>query len=308
MKARAAELFAGIAESEFGKDVEPINTLYSKVQALVLPHGDPRENKLKLQDEQDARQAERERKANPKREITLRPQRKGGVTKDETLERIMEFVTALRTIEILGQVLRNEATARKVPEMLEITRQVFRLGRRVLGFLFAVATAQLEKLIGNLEEHYRQRMPKAKADDVVDEVSRHLFNLYTFAAFAVVKHVASAVSERNLKEVFRQLVDGDPNLANRIYKLAIDLETCGSRLPLRDAEDLNNELSGVARSKNKRAINNNLAHTVVRALVVDYLHLNHVPREQVQTLCQKLNIELPPRATDPSIKRLPPPK
>ena len=308
MTTRAAELFADAPETDLVKDVGAINGLYDKVQALILPHGDPQQHQLALKEHQDDRRAELASKAKPNREVRLRPPEDDRAARDKTFAKVMEIVTAMRTIEILGQVLRNEATVRKVSAMLEITGQVFRLGRRLLGFIFSLPSEQnLEKMICNLEEHYRHRMPKAKADVLVNEVSRHLFNVYTFAAFGVVKHVAAAVGERNLREVFRQLVAADPNLANRVYKLAIDLESLSS-LPLQDVEALNNELTGAKRAKGHKTTSyNNLAHTLVRALVVDYLYLNHVPRAQAQALCQKLHIEVPAAVNDMTIKRLPPP-
>ncbi len=73
-------------------------------------------------------------------------------------------------------------------------------------------------------------------------------------------------------------------------------------------EALNDELSGKSTRRGGTRAFNNLAHMVVRALVVDYLYLNHVPRSKVQALCQKLNIEVPVAVHDQTTKRLPPPK
>jgi hypothetical protein len=308
MTNRAAELFADSKESDFITDVEPINNLYKKAQALILPHGDPQLNKIAIQNDHDEKKAERDSKNLPGREIRLRQSPEEREASNQKVGKVMEMVTATRTIEILGQVLRNAAIGRKVPAMLEITKQVFSLGRRQLNFLFTLAGGKsLETMITSLEEHYRQRMPRAKAEEVVNEVSRHLFNLYAFVGFALVKQVAVAVGDKNLREVFRRLVEGDPNLANRIYKLGIDLET-SSRLPTQDVETLNDELSGKSKRPGNKPTFNNLAHMVVRALVVDYLYLNHVPRKQVQELCQKLNIQVPGLVHDQTAKRLPPPK
>ncbi len=307
MTGRAAELFADSKETDFVTDVQPINNLYQKVQALILPHGDPRQHKIALQDHEDQRKAERDGQQRPRREVRLRRTPEERARREREIGKIMEIVTATRTIEILGQVLRNAATGRKAGAMLEITKQVFNVGRRLLGYLFSIGGAQLETTIAGLEEHYRHRMPKANVEDLVGEVSTHLFNLYTFVAFAIVKHVALAVGDRNLREVFRQLVEADPNLANRIYKLGIDLETA-PKPPITDMESLNDELSGKSKRKGVPRTYNNIAHTVVRALVVEYMYLNHVPREKQQEICQKMRIETPARAADHNTKRLPPPK
>lgn len=307
MTSRAARLFEGWNETDFATDVEQINKLYDKDQPLILPAGDPHKNRLAVADEQDEHLAERDCKIEPRREVSLRPQRDDRQRQDVAYHSVMELSAATRTIEILGQVLRNEATGRKLPEMVQITEQVFKLGRRMLGFLFNGAGDRLPTLLERFQAHYRHRMPDAKDDDVASEASRHLFNLYLFGAFAIVKHVAIAVGEPNLAEVFRQIVENEPSLPNRIYKLAIELETLGGKLPLRDAEELSMELSGKFKSKSAggKKSHNNLANTLVRALVVDHLFLNYMPRQQVQALCEKMNIDLPAAAYDPAKKRLP---
>ena len=307
MTARSGHLFETWKETDFASDVEQINRLYNKDQPLILPAGDPHKNRLVFADQQDEHLAARDCRIQPKREVSLRPQRDDPQRQDVAYRSVMELSAATRTIEILGQVLRNEATGRKLPEMVEITEQIFKLGRRMLGFLFNAAGDRLPTLLQRYQEHFRHRMPDAKDDDVASEASRHLFNLYLFGAFAIVKHVAIAVGEPNLSEVFRQIMQNDSSLPNRIYKLAIDLETMAGRIPLRDAEDLSQELSGKfkSRSAGGKKGHNNLANTLVRALVVDYLFLNYVPRQQVQALCEKMNIDLPAGTYDPAKKRFP---
>lgn len=305
MKARAARLFANGKETDFTTDVEHLNKLYEKAQSLKFRGGDPHKNRLALVDQQDDQRAARECQAQPKREITFRPPPDDRARQDAAYQGVMELITALRTIEILGQVLRNEATARKVPEMLEITEQVFRLGRRVLNYLFTANEDRLPQMVERFHEHYRNRMPEAEPDDVTTEAKRHVFNLYLFGAFAIVKHVSLAVGEPNLAEVFRQVMNKDGSLPNRIYKLAIDLETLGGKVSLREAEEMNDELSGKIKSDGDKKVHNNLALTLVRALVVDYFFLNYVPHNQVQALCKKMNIALPPAAGDAGAKRLP---
>jgi hypothetical protein len=141
-------------------------------------------------------------------------------------------------------------------------------------------------------------------------------------------------------------VGDDPNLANQIYKFAIDLET-NPKFPEQELDSLNDKVDGrskkaekkqekkkqekqrrrkttngaakaaeeiavkpveVAKAPEEPAVYNNIAHTVIRALVVDYLHLNRVPRPQAQALCQRLNIKVPADVVDPTMKRLPPSK
>ena len=308
MLARASELFAGSKEADFVTDVDQINALCGKSHQLVLPPGDPRENRERLREVRDEETADRESGLAPKRDVTLKPTG-GSQTQSAGARQALEIVTAFRAIEILGQVLRNEATARKVESLMEITDRVFRLGRRIIGYLLTTASDQMDALTSAFEKHYRDRMPKAKDNDVKDEANSHVFSMYTFAAFAVVKTVAVAVGDRNLREVFRRLVQADENLANRIYHMAINFELSSGQLPLKEAEALNDEIVGRAKGKGRgRRKFNNFARTVVNALVIDYLYLNHVPQRQIQALCDKLDIDIPTSSADPAPKRLPPNK
>ncbi len=311
MTAQASRLFSECAETDFVCDTAAINSLCGKGHALVLPPGAPSDNLAAMRDRMDGQRAEHEASTPPRREIVLRSERGGSLMKPGSeQQRSIEIVTAMRAIEILGQVLRNEATARKVDALVDITDQVFRLGRRLLGFIFAIASERLDRTITVLEGHYRQRMPEAEPGELTGEASRHLFNMYAFATFAVVKHTALAVSEKNLAEVFRRLVEKDANLANRIYKVAIDLEGGGGQIPLQDLEALSDELSGRAKTQGGggRRSRNNIARTLVCALAIDHLHLNYVPHSQVQQLCAKLQINLPVSTNNLATKRLPPPK
>ncbi len=95
---------------------------------MILPHGDPQQNKIAMQDHQDQKKAERESKDHPRREVKLRRSPEERAAHDRAVGKMMEIVTATRTIEILGQVLRNAATGRKASAMLEITKQIFSLG------------------------------------------------------------------------------------------------------------------------------------------------------------------------------------
>jgi hypothetical protein len=311
MTACARRLFEHAPETDFVTDLKPINALCQNVKDHVIPPGDPTERRKQLKDAQDDRQAAEDSKRVPKRDVLLRPVERND---DQKTQWVMEIVTSIRAIEILGQVLRNEATARKVGELAKITDQVFRLGRRLLGFLFASAEDNIAKIVGtlkgHLKEHYESRMTKAEDDDLTNEANMRAFNMYLLSAFAVVKCVAVAVGDRHLKEVFRRLVTEDSNMANRIYALAIDLEITTGHPPIREAEELSDELLGIAKKPGKkgghRRTYNNFAHTLLRALVVDYLYLNYVPRPQIQKLCEKLRIQLSSSSADPNMKRLPP--
>ena len=158
----------------------------------------------------------------------------------------------------------------------------------------------------SLGQHYKQHNPRAKEDDINSEINRQLFNRYLFTAFSVIKFVAGAVGERNLKEVFRQLVNNDANLANTLYKLAIDLEIDSTNVTIEQLEKLDAELTGKLKNNQGERFYNNMAHTLFRTLIYDHMYLNYVPHKRSQALCNLLEIKTSARSRDRNQKRLPP--
>ncbi len=308
MIAHASELFSDSTETDFASDVVAINSLYGKGQLLSLPSRGHDANKQLLQEKEDSKSAEVHSKTIAPNHATDHNLEDKTPQRRVDTQKVMDIVTSLRTIEILGQVLRNEATARRVPEMLATTDHVFRLGRRLLGFIFTQAGEQLDSMIGMLGENYKQYNPNAKKEDIDSEVSRQLFNRYLFTAFSVIKFVSAAVGERNLREVFRQLVDKDPNLPNQFYKLSIDLEIDSSNVSINDLTTLNAQLTGKTKNLQGKREYNNLAHTLLRALIYDHMYLNYVSHQRSQALCSLLGIRSSTRSQDINQKRLPPKK
>jgi hypothetical protein len=205
----------------------------------------------------------------------------------------MVMTSAQRTIEILGQVLRNAATAKKIDDKLEIATVVFDLGRRILSTFYNVSGERVEELIARFEMRFRERFPNAEDDEIEQHVQHHIFNLHWFLSFAVFKHVASAVGDQDLDETFDRLLQQDQSIPNRMYKLAITLDRPLQNLPVKDAESLHNELR-----------TNDLGQLLVRSLVVDHLYLYRVSAQERQRICEKVNIPVPTGALDPHRKKL----
>lgn len=305
MKGRAAGLFKDIRETDLDKDVEFLNDLHPRVEELVLKDGSPEEHKKLLEDQQDEARAATEGAVERKGSMVLHPNDVNNKPPSHMERKIMEITATMRTIEILGQVLRNEATGRKIPEMVAIADEIFRVGRRLMGFLFTNVADNLKPLVGSLTSVYRSQMPEAPQGDVAKEVSRYVFNLNLFVAFAVVQHVATAVGEPNLEDVFAKIMEGDPSLPNELYKLAIDLEIAEEQLPTTEISELFNRLKQGKKVPNRDLpYRNYFAQTLVRHLVVDHLLLNHVPYQQRQTACKAIGIDEPGKTLDPTQKKL----
>lgn len=293
MTAFAAGLFANFQPTDLESGVSPINQLSKTVRSLVLPDGDPDENRRKLREVADDHAATSPPASIRGSSAEPRPKAPTPQEKAANFAAAMQVASALRSIEILGQVLRNGATVRKLDEKCDIARAVFQLAKRLLGFMYGAAPQSLPGLIDRLERQYRERFPEAEDHDVVDKVSEHIYNLYWFSTYAVMKHVASAVGDANLSATLQKVLRTDDTIADRLFEVAIQLDRPLSTLPFDGIEALES-----------RSQRNHLARSVLRSLVAEHLFLYRVPEPQKQRLCDALDIKRTPRMFDPKEKKL----
>lgn len=293
IKKRAAELFQQVKPTDLDKDVQPINQLTKTVRKLVVPDSDPEENRRRLRDKQDDLAVRDNRNGHDGRTARPQPPAIAKEKQDAAYQGLMQFTSALRTIEILGQVLRNGAAVRKLEDKCRIADEVFLLAKRVLGFLFCSTPESLPHLITRLEGMYRHRFPELDDQNIAKEVSEHIFNLAWFSTFAIVKHVASAVGDDNLEDTFKRVLGESPSIADKLFDLAIRLDRPLSKLPLEETKAVHRETE-----------RNHIAQAVLRSLVAEHLYLYRVRDPEKQSICQLLDIKLTKRMLDSNEKNL----
>jgi len=293
IKKRAVGLFKESNPSDLASDVQPINQLTKAVRRIVIPDSDPEHNRRRLGDQQDDLAAKQNTAALDARKDQRQAEPSEEAKQTAAYNGAMQFASAVRTIEILGQVLRNESSVRKLDEKCKIAEEIFLLARRMLGFLFANVSESFPPLITRLEQLYRARFPEYNDQDIANEVSEHIFNLAWFSTFAVVKHVAATVGDENLEDTFRQVLGGSKSVANSIFDLAIRLDQPQSTLPITQTAAVNHETN-----------KNHLAQAVLRSLVAEHLYLYKVREPEKQSICSILDITLSKRFLDPKEKKL----
>ena len=226
MKRTAAELFRQQAPAAFEDDVKPINALRSIDMRLSLPASSPVDNRRSEQDAKDEVLASRNPRAVDGREVKPLPdefvQSSTGV-----YSLIHEIQAAKRTIQILGQVLRNGAASIPGQEKRLIVHEIFRLGRRLLGMLYEDFPAALPEWLDELKGKYRGENKDANETEAVSEAHRLIFELYWLSTLGVVVHVADSVGLALLSGTFRKVYEEEVCLANELYDLAIKLEGPG---------------------------------------------------------------------------------
>lgn len=286
----AKDLFASAPLADLDKDIRHINELQREEFKIRLKLGDPESNRRQRLEIEDEAIAQRDGTETDGRRVeATAPQI------DESADEFTRFIhnlqASLKTIEILGQVLRNGAGSITADEKRRIVSEIYRLGRRIIGIVLHDLPEQLrdwcQMLWNYFEEKYPQDTSQVRLEKVICQVSHTLWHI----TFCVVRRVSTALAHEMLRKTFQRVLDADRSIPNRLFDLSVKLDS-GSGLPTNEAVELFEADKG-----------NYIVRAVVRSLFVNYMNLYKIGFKDQQFICSKLNIELDSKVLDPSSKK-----
>src|SRR5438477_4736650 len=137
----ARELFSNSPPCDLDTSVEFLNKLQATIPQLMLGDGDPRENRLRVLRRLDE---SGNRRPDPRADadIDSDEEQEQGV-----LDEFLKLNSAFKTVEIIGQILRNYAGSMKGDQKLELASDCFSLALRTLSFVYNFIEQNLEGFI-----------------------------------------------------------------------------------------------------------------------------------------------------------------
>ncbi len=283
----SSDFFSSYPDCDLVKDTEWVQDLMTSVPQFVLDSSHPEERRRKLlalKDELEVVPVDQEEdKAMLDEPVGL----------DGDLQEHLQINVAFKTIQILGQVLRNFPGSLKRGQKLELAKESYSLGLRMLKFMFDAIEAHKEHVVEYLVEFLRSRYPKWSNDRLVAHVENFIFHLMEGLAFVVVKQVSDSVGLEALVVTFKELLEEDYMLSNRFIDLSVQLD-CYGGFPER-------EVLKLAKDTRKNPFS---AH-LLRHLVWHYFYIYPSGYRLRQSICAKLGIKLLPATIyDKRVKRL----
>jgi predicted MPP superfamily phosphohydrolase len=257
---------------DFEGDVEFVNRLYKEAPKMLLPATDVREN---------IEESRRRLDAAEETATDVVPIAQGDpVEYNEGLGDLIKINIALKTLEIMGQILRNFAGALRKEDKIEIARAAYRLGLRALNAVFRIGESNLEELrsfVALLISEYRsfdQKELEERADLGVLYLTRRI-------AFNFLKRISYAVGQPILKQTYQDVLgeEGD-RTSIRLVDISIKLDHF-TGFPEEDVMEMS-----------KRLKKKNFFSTAVLAdMVANHLYLFYVDERTRQAIGKELHIE-----------------
>lgn len=304
MRTAASSLYAKSPLAKIEADVKDINKLNSGGSLFKLPKSDPEVNRKLLMRARDSQVIQNGTESRDGRRLL--PISQHNSIEDAEIESVKEIRSALKMIQILGQVLRNGATSIEENEKRIMLSEVVALGRRVLGYIYK-SGAELDAIAEEIKERLLKVLVEVKGQDhspneqgvkldiaalkkQADEAAAGFwFNLYWSATFGLIKRISSAIAHPVIDGTLDKMVREDQSLPNTLIQLSVELGRRHKRIPADKMIAVHKELS---------ADSNMLGKVVLEAMCWERLLLFETDHTQVDRLCSQMGIDVPKRSLD----------
>lgn len=198
-------------------------------------------------------------------------------SKDQ-LQAILDINSAVKSIRILGQVLRNMAGHPDGTRKVEITRACVDLQRRVLSSFFSLLREHGELIAREMAEYLRRRTGDggfgdgATADDVIQAMCE-------MVTFSMTRLVSDSLGAPELQPVFGASLD-PKNLAEQLVLLCVEVDH-GRTFPE------GRILEAYRLTKDHRFV-----QAIIRRIVYQHFYLYSVPEAVRRRVCDKVGIRV----------------
>lgn len=266
-------LFTTYAEFDVISDTAFVANLLSKVPKLLLNAENPDENhnmELKKKDE-----VEQTQKDDHDEETGLDSK------SDFDLEEFFQVNVAFKSIQILGQLLKNFPGSWQGDQKFELVQQCYALGLRGIKFVFKIFEDGQEDIVQRIAEILKNEYPKWEDQQVYDGIHEVIFSLLEGYTYIFIKHIADSVGHNDFAMTYNDVLERYPdNLSYQFIDLSIHLDFY-TEFPTTQVFEL-------ARTVYK----NNFANFLLRHSVWYYFYIYKTKHALRQSVCDKLDIQL----------------
>jgi hypothetical protein len=289
---QAAKVFEGNSREELQRGRMPFAAIEESLRTLTYKDAgfrDGRREMLRRMDESDE---------------VIDGQEHGGekskedVDLDGELEEAQRYVqhvgVAFKTIQILGQILKNFPGSLDAELKERLIRECYGVGLRTLGSLFDSLRERTDDFIQYAVRSLRSHHPELGEEQLIRRARESIFGLAFLASYSMIRRISYAVGSPTLLPVYDRVRMGDATPAVDLITSALHLEQSA---PFPEAE---------VRELHEAFMQNPLADTVLRWMVVTHFHLFNVPYDIKQRVCDRLNISYQRvQLADPRLRLLP---
>ena len=251
----AQEIYSNKPASHLTSEIEFVNKLRSKSPDVSIERNDIGKNRAEYRSKMDAAESE---DAAPNHHLAKTEYQDG-------IPDVLKIEFAFKSLQVMGQVVKNFPLDLKGDLKLELTKQSYELTLRTLGVFLNIIEQNMVELVSVFERALRVLQPFAKKGDEEIREATHatIVRLTELSIFGMIKRLSLAVGVVDLKETYHKIKEtaDEDDVATRLIDLSLKLDHFG-HIPESDVKDLEHRLRP-----------NITAYTILKLLIADFLHL-----------------------------------
>lgn len=260
------QLFAQNKPVTFAGDSQRIASLIGQVEKLAYKETPPEEYRQEVNEFRD--QHDNGDGLAEKEEV------------GEALSLIAQLITLFKTVEILGQVLRNQYSRIERQRKTEILRDLFSGPLRALTGFYDFLESTPGQFIGEVEvllKHHHKTLDDASRKHLAKLLAGRLIEI---TSLGLVGKAAMSVSADSLREEIRAAVLTENSIAFRLIEVGVILESA-TPIPRELLEKIKDDIG-----------NEFLAFRILQLMVMRHMYMFKTTEGDKQWLLSKLGIEI----------------
>ena len=199
---------------------------------------------------------------------------------DAALLMISRLNLALRTLEVLGQLVKNFPGSLKGSEKHDLIKESYSLGLRIISMLFGIFQENPEGMIDLVVDRVIEQHPKIRdRAELKNRMRLFMYWLVEASSFGMVKRISQAVGHSQLRETYKDILEEKDSNALSLIHISICLDNLG--FPEEELKRLKKRFSG-----------NMFCEQVLKRLAVHHFYLFPTNETTKQRVCSRLQIEI----------------
>ncbi|MYC25985.1 MAG: toll/interleukin-1 receptor domain-containing protein [Gammaproteobacteria bacterium] len=279
---RSKEIFSDVSESSLNRaETDHMLELIEALPELVMEQqrdvASRRKRKLAVKDKFDDRSLEEsEQQAEDEEELT---------THDK---RLIDIRKSSKTIDVVGQILRNRSGSLRKNQLIELTNTGFGSGLRFLGFWLDTSKRDKEQLVSIITEILKNYyeidgdLDDSKTHKKIEKLATKIYLRLSYdVCRAVITRISNSLGDTKLVEIYRELEShSKDSLSIPIINITIHMEF-KKQIPRNEIISLLPKLES-----------NPIVKMLLKELVVRHIYFNAVELNDMQWISDKLDIPI----------------
>ena len=192
-----------------------------------------------------------------------------------------EFNLAFKTVEIIGNILKNHHSSLNGKRKKEILKVAFELGFRTNKFLFNIFGEDIEFQLERLTKNNLNSSDYKGKPELLEYAKNVTFYFTNMISFFILLNMGRSLGDKKLSVTYEKIEENDmKSNATSLLNLIMKLEYSSS-FPVDEVSKIYKKLK-----------NNNFSCHLLKSIVIRQMRLFPIKREEKQAICSLLDVNI----------------